>query len=251
MKRLLLLTALLLATTACGDDFADAQSVGTIDAFEEYLENNPNGRFRIQALAQLETMYLDQAQKGGGLEMYDRYLERFPEGDMRGKAVTQREKYLFDWALEQGDLEAWDKFLTEYPKPNKKWAKRARRLRDVAAYVDQLSWTDLVIEPVNMAEDPKGPKDGWGFSMQVTNNGTKFISDLRFTIDYLGPKEGQVLKSNEWPVVAKNWGVPMEEEKKLPMKPGQTRTWFWSDNGIPEIWEQKARVTPTRLVLVE
>ncbi len=120
----------------------------------------------------------------------------------------------------------------------------------VAAYRDGMKWTDLTIEPVNLAENPDGPKDGWGFTMQVTNQGDKTVTDLRFTLDYLGP-EGQVLDSKEWPVVAKKWPLPIEEEKKVPMKPGETRTWFWSDGGLPEIWEKGARVYPTRISFQE
>ncbi|MEZ4322139.1 MAG: hypothetical protein R3F61_32000 [Myxococcota bacterium] len=251
MKRFVLLAVLLLSSTACGDDFASAQSVGTIDAFEKYLADNPNGRFRIQALAQLETLYLEDARKQGDLAGYDRYLERFPEGDLQEKARKEREQFLFDWAKQEASEAAWDKFLEEYPRADKKRLAEAKRLRSVAGYVSSLSWSDLTIEPVNLAEDPKGPKDGWGFTMEVTNKGTKSLSDLRFTIDYLGPNPGQVLDSKEWPVVAKNWGVPMEEEKMVPMKPGETRTWFWSDGGLPEVWEQKARVYPTRITLVE
>ncbi|MCB9675557.1 MAG: hypothetical protein H6737_10600 [Alphaproteobacteria bacterium] len=252
MRRILLLCSLSLATlTACGDDFASAQADGSIEAFEKYLADNPKGRFRIQAKAQLETLYLEDARKQGSLEAYDRYLERFPEGDLREKAKAEREQFLFDWAKLESTEAAWEKFLGEYPKADKKRLAEAKRLKAVASYADQLAWTDLVVEPTNLAEDPKGPKDGWGFTMEVTNNGTKTLKDLRFTVEYLGPNPGQVLDSREWPVVAKDWGIPMEEEKKVPMKPGETRTWFWSVGGLPEIWEQKARVFPSRVAFVE
>ncbi len=249
-RSLLLLLALSTAASGCGDGFADAQAAGTIDAFEQYLKDNPDGRFAMEATAQLETLYLEKARQEKTLDAYDAYLERFPEGDIRDKVLAEREKFLFEDAKRNATVEAWNQFLEEYPKADKKRMREAKRLLAVAEYRDQLSWTDLSIAKVNLAEDPKGPKDGWGFTMEVTNKGDKTIRDLRFTIDYLDD-EGHVLDSREWPVVAENWGVPMEEEKKVPMKSGETRTWFWSAGGLPEKWNETAQVTPTRLYFVE
>ena len=243
---------LLLSTgvVGCGDGFADAQAAGTIEAFEQYLADNPDGRFKLEATAQLETLYLERARKEKTLAAYDAYLERFPEGDIREKVLAEREKFLFEDAKRTATVAAWDQFLTEYPKAKKERLKEAKRLKTVAEYRDQLSWTDLTIEPVNLAENPDGPKDGWGFSMEVTNNGDKTIEDLRFTIEYL-TADDNVLDAREWPVVAANWGVPMEEEKKVPMKSGETRTWFWSAGGLSDKWNNTARVTPTRLTFVD
>lgn len=243
--------AALVLLVACGDDFADAQALGTIEAFEAYLEANPNGRYRIEAESQLETLYLDEARANPSLEAYDRYLERWPKGVLRDKAVEEREQYLYEWAKQNGKAAAWDRFLKEYPRANDKRLREAKRRREVAGYVEHLAWTELTIEPANLAEDPDGPKDGFAFSMDVTNNGEKTIKDLRFTIDYLD-KLDRTLDSREWPVVAERWPVPMEEEKKVPMKPGETRTWLWtSANPDPKYWANKARVTPSRIAFVK
>jgi tetratricopeptide (TPR) repeat protein len=246
----LLFVLVLVLGTGCGDNFASVQAEGTIEAFEQYLADNPDGRFAMEATAQLETLYLEKARKEKSLAAYDAYLERFPEGDIREKVLAEREKFLFEDSKQKGTVEAWDQFLTEYPKAKKERLKEAKRLKRVAEYRDQLSWTEPAISRVNLAEDPTGPKDGWGFTMEVTNNGEKTIADLRFTIDYLGPNDA-VLDSREWPVVAENWGVPMEEEKKVPMKPGDTRTWFWSAGDLPKKWTETVQVTPTRLAFVE
>lgn len=246
--RMILALALL---AACGDGFSTAQSMGTIDAFETYLEENPNGTHRIEAEAQLETLYLEEARANPSLEAYDRYLKRWPKGVLREKAVEERERYLYEWAKENGKAPAWDRFLKEYPRANDKRLKEAKRRRAVAEYIEHLSWTDLVIEQVNLAENPDGPKDGWGFTMQVTNNGPKTIADLRFTIDYLD-KHDRPIDTSEWPVVAERWPVPMEEEKKVPMKPGETRTWFWTTTPPdPKYWAGTARVSASRIRFVE
>lgn len=251
--RLFALAALLFVASACADDYAAATSAGTIDAFEAYLKDNPNGRYRLQATGQLEVLYLDEARAKGSLEAYDRYLERFPEGDLRARAIEERETFLFDWARQAGTVDAWDTFLKAYPHAEKKRDKEARRMRDVAGYAASLSWTDVVVEAVNLAEDPNGPKDGWGFTMQVTNNGDKTLSDLRFTVSYLAD-DGRALGDDEWPLVAKSWPVPIEEEKKVPFKPKETRAWSWTAGDLPEPWVKGARkvsVAPTRLAVQE
>ena len=129
---------------ACGDDFRSAQEANTIDAFENYLKENPDGRYIIQAKAQLETMYLESARKEASLEAYDRYLNRFPKGDLRTRALEEREKFLFRWAKENGSEAAWERFLKEYPHAERKRLKTAKRMRNVASYVDKLSWTCLL-----------------------------------------------------------------------------------------------------------
>jgi hypothetical protein len=110
-----------------------------------------------------------------------------------------------------------------------------------------LSWTELVIEPVNLAEDPNGPKNGWGFTSTVTNKGTRLVRDLRFTITLKSPAGADITHA-EWPVVAKVWPLPIEDEHKVPMKPGDTRVWSWtSDDPAPGVWKQQATLVPTRI----
>lgn len=248
MQRLLLALCLL---TACGDDFATAQQAGTIEAFETYLEENPSGRHQLAAVAVLETLYLEAAREAGTLEAYDRYLARFPNGDLRTKVLEERESFLFAWAKERGTAEGWSRFLHEYPSADKKRKAEALRLMLVASYAPDLSWTDLVIEPVNLAEDPNGPKNGWGFRTTVTNNGDRTLTDLRFTLD-LTSEAGSVIASNEWPVVAKVWPLPIEDEHKVPMKPGDTRVWSWSqEDPAPGRWKQGAKLRPTRITFLD
>ena len=236
----------LFALLACGDNFASVQSADTIEAYEEYLAANPGSRWEMQANDRLETLYLDKASKEKSLEAYDAYLERFPEGKLRSRALGEREGFLFDWAKHEGTEASWTKFLAEYPKADKARKKEAERMVEVYAYLGKVTLSDTRAKPVNLAEDPKGPMDGWGFEVDVTNNGDEVITDMRLMIQYLS-EEGGVLDQKEWPVVAPKFPVPIEEEKKIPMQPGEMRTWWWTD-AMPEKWaEGKTRVKVTRI----
>lgn len=245
MRAVYTLAVVLLFLQACGDDFAEAQRVGTIDAFEAYLEANPQGRHRIEAEAVLETKYLEAAGEAQTLEAYDRYLERFPNGTLRERVLGEREGFLFAWARETGTVEGWDRYLGEYPSASRERVAQAEKLKRVASYVGQLAWTPLVVQPINLARDPSGPKNGFSLTSQVTNNGDRTVSDLRFTVRMLAPS-GATIQRKEWPLVAPRWPVPVREESKQPLKPGETRTWeYTTEDPAPGTWEQAAELRPT------
>lgn len=241
---------LAIALFGCSDPFVVAQGEDTIEAFETYLKENPNGRFVMEATDRLETLYLKKAATEASLEAYDAYLERFPSGGQRDKGLAEREKFLYAWAKEQGNAEAWNKFLAEYPKADKKRKRYAKRMIDVYAYLPNLEVGEVEQKQVNMAEDPEGPLNGWGWTVPVTNKGDARIRDLRMTIQYLGA-DGQILDEREWAVVAPSWPTPIEEERKEVFEPGQTRTWEWTDGDLPEAWGQNVKVFVSRVVKAE
>ncbi|HHO53485.1 MAG TPA: hypothetical protein ENK18_22090 [Deltaproteobacteria bacterium] len=242
--------SVLVVLTACGEPFAAAQKADTIESYEQYLKENPEGRFVIEASGRLEVLYLERAKAEETLEAYDAYLERFPEGAMRERALTERESFLYSWAKETNTAEGWQKYLDEYPKGKKKQRQHAKRMLEVHAYLPYLEVSPVRQEQINLAEDPEGPLNGWGFEADVTNNGDATITEMRLTIQYLSP-EGGVLDEREWPIVAEYWTVPVEEERKVPMGPGQTRTWEWSTGDMPERWDRKVRLFVSRISLKE
>ncbi len=247
-----LLFALLIA---CGDGFSAIQQADSPDAdpdaiiplYEKYLTNNPDGRWVLQANDRLETLYLAKAAEEKSLEAYDAYLDRFPKGKLRAGALAKREGFLFDWAKDEATADSWAAFLKEYPKADKKRRSEAKRMIEVHEYLGKVTLSDIRVKKVNMAENPEGPLDGWGFEVDVTNNGDEVIEDMRLTIHYLSP-EGGSLDAKSWPVVAPTFPVPIEEEKKVPIQPGETRTWWWTDSKMPKGWDEgKARIEVTRL----
>lgn len=229
--RIAALALALMLATAC-DNFASVQDADTIEAYEGYIAENPDSRFMTQAKIRLEELYLEKARTDKTLEAYDVYLAKFPEGSdaqHRETALEERRTFLMGWAEEQNTVESWQKFLDEYPGAKKKEKRIARMALQMAQYDPNIEMGDVRVEGVNLAEDPEGPENGWGYYVDVTNKGDKTVSSLMLRIDYLGP-DGQPFAHDTWPVVAPllPGGLPVEEEFKIPMKPGETRTWFWS-----------------------
>jgi hypothetical protein len=241
---------LFLCFLGCGDDFATVQNTDTIEAYEFYLEAHPNGTYSFQASGRLEDLYLIKAREDQSLEGYDAYFKRFPEGNLKSRAYAEREGLLFGQAREVNTLDAWEAYLKEYPHATKKKKKEAQRMIKVHGYADNLELSEPEITQINLAEDPEGPLNGWGFQVRVTNTGDKTLATLHLTMVYLDD-EGHALDFRDWPVVAPYWNTPIEEERKVPMKPGDTRPWDWSSGDMPDGWSKRVRVYPSRVTFAD
>lgn len=232
----------LFALLAGCDDFHAVQQADTIEAYEAWIAENPDHRMMLHATTRLEDLYLERARGAGSLAAYDAYLARFPEGVYRDKAMAEREAFLFDQAAARDTVAAWEAFLAEYPRASKKRKAAARAAIAVAGYREHLTLSPPRLERVNLAEDPEGPLDGWAVRVDVTNTGEETLQTL-----ILGAELPAGLR--EWPVAAPTWRVPLEEELRAPLRPGETRTWTWTTGELPESFEGELVVRPTSIRL--
>lgn len=233
--------ALLAFFVAGCDNFAEVQKADTIEAYAQYLAENPKSRYRLEANSRLEGLYFETARKEKSLEAFDRYLEKYPNGTHAEAATEQREGFLFESVKATNTEESWTRYLETYPSGHKKHRQQAKRALLVVAYSQHISIGEAAISQVNLAEDPKGPMNGWGFKADITNNGDKTLQTLKLRIHYLDAS-GKSLDAREWPVVASSWPLPVAAEYEAPMKPGHTRTWDWSTGDLPADWAQKVRL---------
>ncbi len=243
-----ILAVALLGSVACTDPFQVAQEADTIEAYETYLRENPDGRFASAAESRLEALMLEHAKKEGTIEAYDAYLARFPSWTHKDEAVASRETALFKHAKKENTEAGWKKFLEEYPKAEKSRKAFAEEMLEVHGYLPSLEVGKLKIEQINLAEDPEGPLDGWAFRADVKNDGKGVITNLGITIQYLNP-EDRVIGERRWPLVAPYWRVPVREEAKTPIQPGQTRTWEWTTGDLPPAWDRRARIFVSNIEL--
>jgi hypothetical protein len=239
----------ILALGAC-DPFPQVRKEDTIEAYEAYLAEHPDSNYAIEARGRLETLMFEKAQKEQSLAAYDAYLERFPKGIYREKAYEQREQYLWAWAEETHTPEGWDRYLEEYSQFDAKKVRKARKRREAAAHKDQIGLGEPKAERVNLAEDPEGPKNGWLFTADITNNTDRTLTYLQITARYRDA-EGKVVGEGKWPVVSSRFAVPVEPEKTEPMKPGETRTWELMTGDVPESFAETVTLVPTSLKFEE
>lgn len=254
-----LTSALLIAAllTACGDNFREVQNADTIEAYEAWMSEASDGNTNyMMATIRLEELYLENAKNEATLEAYDRYLARWqedPKARLVEKALEGREEFLWNWAEAENTAEGWQKFLDEYPKAKKKKKQEARRRITMAEHRSQVEIGPVETEPVNLAENPDGPLDGFLFTADVVNNTGKVIETLNMQLEYLD-STGAVIAVDKWPLVAPRapGGIPIEEEWKVPVKAGETRAFTFMDMA-PEVpgWSKKVRLVPLSIKFVE
>lgn len=254
MIRSTLLLGLLLA--GCGPSFTDVQKEDTVEAYEKFIAENPSSGSITLAKLRLEELYAAKARELKTLEGYDAYLAKFPEGSdakLRDDILSEREGLLFRWAEDTNTQEAWQKFLDEYPRGDKARMTEARGRLKLSEFRDTLVIGAVEMEPTNLAENPDGPLDGLLFTADVTNNTGRTINVLNMKIDFLDA-DGRAVATKRWPLVAPNGpgNLPIEEEFKVPVKPGETRTWKYMDMA-PDAptWSKQVRLSATSVLFAD
>lgn len=229
MRTSLFSAALLLFVAAC-DPFAAAQKADTIEAYEEFIENNPTSPWKLQAESRLEMLYLEKARSEGTLEAYDDFLARYPRTTLRDEVLDEREGFLWDWAAGLNTEESYARFLEEYGASTKR-GEAERRVR-LLKYSSMVTMDELSVRRVNLAEIPDAEPNGWEISAVVTNTGDVAITTL--VLD--GTDEDHDL-SEAWPVAAARWTMPIPDEVRAPLAPGEKRTWATTSGGPPADWD--------------
>lgn len=250
MRRVLPLV-LLLTVAAC-DPYNAVVEADTIEAYDAWLRDNPDGRHTLQATARLQDLMLERARASGDPADFDAYLDRFPQGAHVETAKSERRSRLFRAAYEAGTVAAWERFLADYPKTPDTLAQQARDGLAAARYAPSMTMTPVTTARVNLAEDPAGPLNGTAFRTEVTNTGDRTLSGWWLRIFYLDGK-GEILAHDAWPVVERPLGfpTPMPDDASVPMKPGDTRVWEWTTGDLPEGFSGTVRVQPMRVRFAE
>lgn len=241
-----ILLCLLLA--ACADPLGDARKVDTIEGWESYLASNPSGSDRVSGETRLEQMLVERAMKSSKLEDYDAVLNRFPKSRQTAKVKAGRAMAHFAAAETTSTAEAWKAFIDQNPTAEATMRKKASAFVQVAGYQDKLLIGEVKIEEVNLAEDPKGPKDGWGFTAEVTNAGDKTLDFLTLEVQLLDAS-GMKLAAKSYPLAGTTGpgGLSLPDAYTKPLKPGDKRVWVYTMGDIPEGWSKQVRLVPTSL----
>jgi hypothetical protein len=242
-------TALLfLLLAACEDPYGDAAKVDTIEAWESYLATEPSGSDKLKAESRLEELLVEKTLASTKPEDFDAVLKRFPNTRQAEKLKTGRATAAYAVAEAENTPEAWQKFLDENPTAEATMKKKATNRVQVAGYQDKLVMGEVKVEQVNLAEDPKGPKDGWGFTVEVQNTGDKTLDFLNLEVQMLSADDVK-LATASYPLVGQvgPGNLPLPEEYTQPLKPGDKRVWNYTTGDVPKDWTQKARVVPVAL----
>lgn len=241
-----MIAALLLAC-AMGPSYEEVQKTDTIEAYEAFLAADPESIYKFACEKRLEELYFARGQQEGTRAAWEAYLKRFPEGASRDTAERELATAAFSEAARANTAEAYRAFLTDFPKADK-WLRARADGKATNLEYGKLVLGAPKVERVNLAEDPKGPLNGWGISVEVKNEGDQTLEYVSLTLDYLA-EDGHVIGTKDYPLTSKHWSMPATELQQTPMKPGEARTWLWteSDDAVPKEWKQGVTLTVTGL----
>lgn len=234
VRKLLLLGWLV----GCGGapSFNSVQEADTVEAYEQFLEADPDSIHKGTAEKRLEELLYERAMVTNAVADWEKHVTRFPEGSHAQDAARRLAMARFAEARAANTKEAYQALLDQPDKVDRRVLERVRGALAALEY-GKLSLGDARVIPVNLAEDPNGPKDGLGVYLDVTNNGDKNFVYVSVTIDLVSPS-GQILGTEEYPVTSDKWVMPASDLQRTPMAPGETRTWEWTmeNEKVPKEW---------------
>lgn len=244
-----MLALLLAALVGCSDPYEDTKKIDTIEAWETYIATGPSGSRLLGAQDRLEELMIEKARASKALADYDAVLKKFPNSKQKKALREERTDIHKAKAEAENTKEAWDTFVKENPWVDGTVVKSAQNRLAVAEYLPNLAFGEVKVEPVNLAGQADGPKDGWGFSVSVANNGQKTITVLNL-VAQLTDGQGAILRTTTWePLVGAKYstGQYTPEEIAAPLKPGESRVWSTTTGDVPDGWAQTAKVVPTKI----
>ena len=248
-RALLLLTlASTLSLAGCGQQKAlmEAQDAGTPEAFEAFLAEYPDHHQAPILRQQIEGLRYKAAQDGEGPEGWRAYIKHHPEGDHIKEATEAEDQASFDAADAARTTAAYQEYLDSHPAG--RHVKTARAEMDELAYADKVSVENYRVEKVNLANDPKGPMNGWGLYADVTNNGERILTEVELLLEFKDAS-GKVLGDRTWWVVSEGLiGMPTPPRIKPPLRAGDSREFQFTTGEPPEGWDGETfTLTPTNL----
>ena len=104
---------------ACGPseerEWQDARMKRSAEAYEQFLEQYPEGEFSADAREALETLRFKQAQKENTLDAFTGFLELHPDGQHAEEATRTVEMMHWVQAQRQNTQGSYERYLEKYP----------------------------------------------------------------------------------------------------------------------------------------
>jgi len=241
---LLCLVACGLLLSACTEKEAwrQAELNDGADAYREFLEKYPDGEFAAEAIKRIEEQDYVKAVDLGTAEAYETYLEKHPEGSNSDDARLNHARLLFEAAKLECSAEKMGKYVEMYPEGESNMD--ARHYKRVYEYAEQIEFSDIRVEKINLQGKDDGPLDGHGIYAKVTNNGDRSLTTCQIRVDWLSEAD-VILLQKLWYVATPPLDMyPTAEWMQVPMKPGETRDfdYIFGRSVKPDYWEDKVRL---------
>lgn len=94
----------------------DARRADTIEAYEEFLKENPDGEKAEKAKSRLEDLYFEKAKKANDIAVVEDYLKKYPNGKYRAESKIILDELYFGKAQKSNLVADYERYLRKYPK---------------------------------------------------------------------------------------------------------------------------------------
>ncbi|NNC00579.1 HEAT repeat domain-containing protein [Corallococcus exiguus] len=134
--------ALVLLATGCSHmSFDKASELDTVQAYQDFLRENPEDPEALTAQGRIEGLEFDEAKRLHSVIAYKRFLETYPDAPQLQRAKSLLEGLRFNAAKEADTEAGWRQFLAEHPDGTHR--DEARTRLQAAQERDVQSTTDL------------------------------------------------------------------------------------------------------------
>ncbi|MCP3141903.1 HEAT repeat domain-containing protein [Pyxidicoccus xibeiensis] len=179
------LTVLLLATGCLTSPYDRAARTDTVEAYRDFLRENPTHPDTDAAEARLEELEFGEAKRLHTVIAYKRFLETYPEAAQARTAKTLLEGLRFNATKETNTVTAWRQFLQEHPDGAQR--DEAKRLLAEAEAHEMATTKDPRKLADYLRESPDDPRrlevesrlDGQSFEQAKASGATKLFAYLR------------------------------------------------------------------------
>ncbi|RUO87575.1 HEAT repeat domain-containing protein [Corallococcus sp. AB018] len=135
------LAFVLLATGCSHMSFDKASELDTVQAYQDFLRENPEDPEALTAQGRIEGLEFDEAKRLHSVLAYKRFLETYPDAPQQQRVKSLLEGLRFNAAKEADTEAGWRQFLAEHPDGTHR--DEARNRLQAAQERDVQSTTDL------------------------------------------------------------------------------------------------------------
>ncbi|MBI3195447.1 MAG: HEAT repeat domain-containing protein [Ignavibacteriae bacterium] len=166
---LTILASLLNGCASSTSGWKEAQSINTLEAYQDFLDSNPSKEHADSARWKIDTLSFLRAKQEHTISSYDRYLRQFPRGEFAHEVSERLEKLFFHKQTEaENSVNGYDDFLQRFP--NGVFANEARSRREQLYFNQQINVQNTITAYESYLKDyPDG----------------KYVDSARSMIEYL------------------------------------------------------------------
>jgi len=151
--------------------FEIAGKQNTVESFQLYLKEYPQGKYKAKAESSIEDLKFNIAKNKNTVSSFQNYLSEYPNGLYKDKALENIEYLKFQQAVSTNTISGFNQFTNEYP--------NSRYNSDVAKYIEKIKYNSA--KQINTEEAYKN------YIAEYPNG--DFVKDAKAGIDKLYEKQ--------------------------------------------------------------